>query len=83
MVASHGNPRLLEVNVPVTLDGVRIKPGDLLHGDLNGVTVIPASIAAQVAAAALRVRAQEADLLGYIQSDEFTLEGFFARRFKH
>jgi regulator of RNase E activity RraA len=27
--------------VPVTLDGVRIEPGDLIQGDINGVTTIP------------------------------------------
>lgn len=83
IVPSHGNPRLLQVNVPVTLDGVRIEPGDLLHGDVNGVTTIPLSIADRVADAALRVRAQEGELLNYMKSDEFNLEGFFARRFKH
>src|SRR5581483_11897712 len=49
IVPSHGNPRLLQVNAPVTLDGVRVEPGDLLHGDVNGVTTIPLSIADQVA----------------------------------
>ena len=38
---SHGTHRLLQVNVPITIDGVRIKPGDLIHGDANGVTTIP------------------------------------------
>jgi regulator of RNase E activity RraA len=27
LVPSHGNPRLLEVNIPVTIDGTRIEPG--------------------------------------------------------
>ncbi len=83
IVPSHGNPRLLQVNAPVTLDGVRVEPGDLLHGDVNGVTTIPLSIADQVADAARRVREQEGVLLNYMRSDEFTLEGFFQRRFKH
>lgn len=83
VVPSHGNPRLLEVNVPVTIDGVRIEPGDLLHGDINGVTTIPLEIAAQIAAAAQRVRDGEASLMDYINSPEFTLEGFFERKFKH
>ncbi|HZQ09184.1 MAG TPA: RraA family protein [Anaerolineae bacterium] len=83
IVPSHGNPRLLKVNAPVTLDGVRVEPGNLLHGDVNGVTTIPLSIADQVADAAQRVREQEGELLRYMKSDEFTVEGFFQRRFKH
>ena len=83
VVASHGNPRLLAVNVPVTLDGVQIEPGDLLHGDINGVTTIPLAIASQIAEAARRVREDEARLMSYIKSPEFTVEGFFERKFKH
>jgi 4-hydroxy-4-methyl-2-oxoglutarate aldolase len=83
VVASHGNPRLLAVNVPVTLDGVRIEPGDLLHGDMNGVTTIPLGIACQVAEAARHVREDEARLMGYIKSPEFTVEGFFKCKFRH
>lgn len=83
VVASHGNPRLLEVNVPVTLDGVRIEPGDLLHGDINGVTTIPLTIADQIAEAAARIRANESQLMAYMNGPDFTIEGFFKRRFKH
>ena len=83
VVASHGNPRLIEVNVPVTLDGVPIEPGDLLHGDINGVTAIPLSIAGQIAEVADRIREGEAQLMAYINGPDFTVEGLFKRRFKH
>lgn len=82
-VPSHGSPRLLEINVPVTLDGVRIEPGDLLHGDINGVTTIPLAIAAQVIEAAHQVRRDEAEWLTYLTGPEFSLEGYFKRRFSH
>lgn len=75
LVPSHGNPRLIEVNVPVVLDGVRILPGDLLHGDANGVTTVPLSIAAQVADAAAQVRADEAAFMEYITGPDLTVEG--------
>jgi len=83
VVPAHGNPRLIEVNVPVELDGVLIRPGDLLHGDINGVTTIPLSIAAQVAAAAIRYRETEAELLAYVNSPEFSVEGLIRRAPKH
>jgi regulator of RNase E activity RraA len=83
VVSSHGNPRLLEVNVPVTIDGVRIEPGDLIHGDINGVTTIPLSIAGQVTEAALRIRAAEAELLDYIKGPDFSVDGYFKLRFKY
>lgn len=83
VVPSHGNPRLLEVNVPVTIDGVQVEPGDLVHADVNGVTLIPLSIADKVAEAAQEVRVKEAVLLDYIKSDAFNLEGFYKLRFRH
>lgn len=83
VVASHGNPRLLQVNVPVTIDGLQIEPGDLLHGDLNGVAKIPAEIAAQTTELAFKIRQEEAELLAYIRSPEFTVEGFIQKKFTH
>lgn len=83
IVASHGNPRLLAVNVPVTLDGVLIEPGDLLHGDINGVTTVPLAIASQIAETAKCIQQDETQLMSYINSPEFTVEGFFKRKFKH
>jgi regulator of RNase E activity RraA len=82
-VPSHGQPRLVSVNQPVHIDGVSFQPGDLVHGDINGVTLIPREVAAQVADAAAQVRADEADLLAYIQSPAFSIDGFMARKFSH
>lgn len=83
VVPSHGNPRLLAVKEPVTLDGVRIQSGDLLHGDINGVTTVPLDIASQIADTAQDIRDEENGLMGFINSPEFTIEGFFKLKFKH
>jgi regulator of RNase E activity RraA len=83
LVPSHGNPRLLEVNVPVSIDGVRIRPGDLLHGDINGVTLIPLEIASQIPAAADRIRQREAEQMAYMNSPEFTVDGLHQWRMSH
>lgn len=83
VVPAHGNPRLIEVNVPVEVDGVLIRPGDLLHGDINGVVTIPLSVAAQVAAAAMRHREAETALLAYVNSPEFSVEGLVQRTATH
>lgn len=48
---SHGYSRLIEFNVPVDIGGVRIQPGDLIHGDADGITTIPIEIAESVASA--------------------------------
>ncbi len=83
VVPAHGQPRLLAVNVPVVIDGVAIQPGDLLHGDVNGVTLVPLAIAGQVADAAQEVRRAEAELMGYINGPDFSIDGFYRLRFTH
>src|SRR4029078_8442885 len=39
-ICAHGYCHTLAVNVPVTVGGLCIYPGDLLHCDLNGVTTL-------------------------------------------
>jgi 4-hydroxy-4-methyl-2-oxoglutarate aldolase len=84
-VVSHGNPIICEVNVPVTLEGMAVKPGDLLHGDANGVLVVPEAVADRVAAEAERVRADEREVLDFVRAPGLTVEKLreFQARFKH
>ncbi len=48
-ICSHGYVQIIDSNVPVHVGGITIYPGDLLHGDCNGVTTIPNHIAGEVA----------------------------------
>lgn len=48
-----------EINVPVAVGGIAVMPGDVLVGDGNGVVVIPADQADQVAVAAADVAAAD------------------------
>jgi 4-hydroxy-4-methyl-2-oxoglutarate aldolase len=72
-VVSHGNPVLCEINVPVTVAGMKVQPGDLLHGDINGITVVPDNVAARVADEALLVRAAEQVILDLARAPGFTV----------
>ena len=40
-VASHGNFHIVSVGEPATVCGLRVEPGDLLHGDANGLLRVP------------------------------------------
>jgi 4-hydroxy-4-methyl-2-oxoglutarate aldolase len=84
-VVSHGNPVICDVNVPVTVDGLALQPGDLLHGDVNGVLVIPAGIADRVAEEAQTVRAAEREVLDFVRQPGLTVEKLrkFQERFRH
>jgi regulator of RNase E activity RraA len=71
LVVAHGRPSIYDVGATVNIDGMQVRPGDLLHGDENGITVIPAEIADQVAAKAREHRAMEEQRLAEILSDDF------------
>jgi regulator of RNase E activity RraA len=79
IVVAHGTYNIEAVEIPVEISGVTVQPGDLLHGDANGVTTIPLSIADRLYAECLKVRAHEAALREYAISHAFTLEGLRQR----
>lgn len=79
-ICSHGYCHLLELNVPVNVGGITIYPGDLLHGDANGVTTIPLAIAARVARCCDEFLAIEEDVLSYVKAPAPTVAGFADKR---
>lgn len=76
---SHGTFNVLDVGVPVTVDGVRIAPGDLVHADANGVATVPLDIADRVYAECRKVHEQERAMREYVAGHTFTLEGLRER----
>ena len=71
LVVAHGQPCIYDVGATVNICGMEVHPGDLLHGDENGVTVVPAAIADQVVAQALAVRDMEQKRLKDILGPDF------------
>jgi regulator of RNase E activity RraA len=71
LVVAHGRPCIYDVGATVNIDGMEVHSGDLLHGDENGVTVIPAEIADQVAAKAIEHRDMEQQRLKEILGPDF------------
>ncbi len=72
LVVSHGNPVCVSVGDEVTISGMRVRPGDLLHGDANGIVLIPEECATEVAEAAYRIWATEGEIMRRISSPDFT-----------
>ena len=61
-ICSHGYHQITDVNLPVHVGGITVYPGDLIHGDCNGVTTIPNHIAGSVA----RLCAEYMEAEGYV-----------------
>jgi regulator of RNase E activity RraA len=67
-ICSHGYCQIVDINIPVHVGGVTVHPGDLLHGDCNGVTTIPREIASEVCQGCAQFGAMEAELLKSVHS---------------
>jgi regulator of RNase E activity RraA len=59
ILVSHAYVHIVEVGGPVTVGGLTVRPGDLLHADQHGCIHIPHQIADRVAAAAQAVEDRE------------------------
>jgi len=79
-ICAHGYCHILQLNVHVHVGGVMVSPGDLLHGDCNGVTTIPNEIAAAVARACPEYMAAEAVVLDYLKAGKIDPKGYAAAR---
>ncbi len=72
---SHAYVHLVEVNIPVKVGGLVVKPGDLIMGDQHGVISIPLEIARDVPKAAQLVEDWERRVINFCKSKDFTLNG--------
>lgn len=77
---AHGYCHILSVGVPVTVGGITVYNGDLLHGDRNGVTTIPHEIASEVPGACRELMAAEEIVLSYVKSGRPTPQGLAEAR---
>lgn len=73
VVVSHANFEVVEVGASVTLDGEVVRTGDIVHGDANGVVIIPAEVVAGLPEAVNEVRVKERQTMDFIKSEEFSL----------
>jgi regulator of RNase E activity RraA len=71
-IVSHCYCHIVSVGQPVEVGGLKIKPGDLLHGDCHGLLSIPIEIAAELPAAAARLLDRERKLIGLCRAPDFS-----------
>jgi 4-hydroxy-4-methyl-2-oxoglutarate aldolase len=72
---SHANFWIEEVGVDIELDGEVIRTGDLLHGDANGIVVVPREVLSGLPEKVASVRDKEGELMAFIRSDDFNMDG--------
>jgi regulator of RNase E activity RraA len=74
VAVSHAYSHIVEFGEPVEIGGLKIKPGDLLHGDRHGVQSVPLSIAPQVPGVVAEQQSRERRLIEFLGSADFSLE---------
>jgi len=67
-ICSHAYCHILHIGLPVHVGWLTVHNGDLLHGDLNGVTRIPLEIAGEIPQVAAEFVAAEKIVLDYVRS---------------
>lgn len=71
---SHAYAHIFDFGGPVKVGGLIVHPGDLVHGDRNGVQTIPLDIASQVPDMAHRILRMRQRLIGLSKSTGFSLD---------
>jgi regulator of RNase E activity RraA len=74
VIVSHAHCRIVDVNVPVTVGGLAVRPGDILHADRNGVVSIPREILAETALGCGKLAAAEGEVFRAVEGGGATVE---------
>jgi 4-hydroxy-4-methyl-2-oxoglutarate aldolase len=72
---SHSFVHVVEASGPVEVAGLRVTPGNLIHGDQHGVVVVPAEVAELVPAEAARLRRRDKEIISYCEGGDFSRLG--------
>jgi regulator of RNase E activity RraA len=71
---SHAYAHIFDFGGTVEVGGLRIHPGDLIHGDRHGVQTVPREIADKIPAVAKQLLEKEQQLIALCRSTKFTVE---------
>lgn len=71
---SHAYVHVVEFGKPVTVGGLEVHPGDLLHADSHGVLSVPQAIAASIPEKAAELMARERRVLDLCAQGNVTVE---------
>jgi 4-hydroxy-4-methyl-2-oxoglutarate aldolase len=73
IAVSRAYAHIFDIGASLSVGGMEIRPGELLHGDRHGVVSIPAEIAAKIPAVAAELRNEEQKAIEFCQSSSFSV----------
>jgi len=74
VAVSHAYAHIFDLGVPVSVDGIEVNTGTLLHGDQHGIVTVPAEIAPVIPSVATRLKRSELEVIEFCQSENFSVE---------
>lgn len=72
VMPSHAHVHVVDVGVPVTVAGMAVQSGDLVHADQHGAVVIPDACAAEIPAVVALLTAKEAVVIAAARQADFS-----------
>ncbi len=73
VAVSHAYAHIFDIGAPITVGGMEVRPGDLLHGNRHGVLTIPAQIAGAVPKVAAELQLAEQRVIEFCRSSDFSV----------
>lgn len=74
VAVSHMYAHIAEYGEPVEIGGLKIAPGDLIHGDQHGVHIIPLPVAPGIPEMAKEILREEEEIKSLCRSPRFSLK---------
>ena len=71
---SHAYCHLEDFNQPVTVGGMSVRPGELIHADRHGALVVPSDYVPRLVEAAREVEQYEKPMIALCRSSDFSTE---------
>lgn len=73
VAVSHAYAHIFEIGAALSIGGMEVKPGELLHGDRHGVLTVPIEIAAEIPKVAFAMQSAEQKVIEFCQSGSFSV----------
>jgi regulator of RNase E activity RraA len=73
VTVAHAYAHIFDLGAIVQVGGMKVHPGDLLHGDRHGVLTVPMEVAAKIPEVAARLQRGERTVIEFCRSSDFSV----------
>jgi len=75
VAVSHAYAHIFDFGNTVSVGGVTIAPGELVHGDRHGLLTVPREVVSEIPPVAIRLEQNEQKVIGFCRSPQFSVQG--------